>query len=626
MKVYARHCLAPQQLRAGEPALLLESSWPGGAAPAWRSLDEAIDGRHSWIDAEAASIVERLGSGDSVSAIGPDSLRVNFAWLNALKLRYLLVKLLRIVAWSRQVATPCAAGLFELSAQRQRDEPYAALLSALAEKHGFALAVRWYNAERRSSPDAAQRAAMLDRPWRRLAQRLLNGAPQPLMPAERASTNRVVLCGSARWLDPVCGELLARGSNVAWLYERFALRTWLRWHGAGVGQLVCSSGPEEQSSLAHSTALSMPPNLTSPVVLHGLDLSPAIEHLLRRLAVDVLGRQEALLANIAAHFEQLQPTHLVLDEDATPLARAAIAAARRHGATTHVVQHGVPAVRLGFAPLAADRICTWGEGSRHQLLAWGVPDHKIRVTGSPWHERLVGQRRHAGTRKRPPNRHVLLLASTPPRDERPDAVGWRLTSATHEEMLRLACAAVARLDGARLTIKPHPRSSDDSILRRVLADFPTLRWQIVLRGRIEQWPRKFCCAISCGSGAGVEARLLGLPVVQLLPAGSGPALPESAWGMLGTARSGSELNALLAAAMQPAAAAEALCPLPAAALSIERNRTAAERIVDAVLEIEPVADGCEQLALRGAETLRAPHFSRRSGPVSRPRRAEGMAN
>ena len=68
----------------------------------------------------------------------------------------------------------------------------------------------------------------------------------------------------------------------------------------------------------------------------------------------------------------------------------------------------------------------------------------------------------------------------------------------------------------------------------------------VVRGRLERWLAGTDCVLSCLSSAGVDAALAGLPVIQLLPAGSGPILPHEAWGMHGTARTAKELDDQLA--------------------------------------------------------------------------------
>src|SRR6185312_2305096 len=104
MQVFARRDLAANAPEQAEEALLLEGFWsPPAASPAHWSLDEAIDERHGWIDRAAADLAARLGD----SANG----EIAFAYLNALSLRYYLVKLLRVTAFFDQVQRPgpCSA-------------------------------------------------------------------------------------------------------------------------------------------------------------------------------------------------------------------------------------------------------------------------------------------------------------------------------------------------------------------------------------------------------------------------------------------------------------------------------------------------------------------------------------
>ena len=115
---YARHELldrTPPPTGAPDVRLLLEGSWrPGGttAAPGGtggltasvalrQSLDETIDARFDWIDQQAADFAEQFGGAD------PERFRRQHvtlcanspAYLNALALRYYLVKLIRPLAY-----------------------------------------------------------------------------------------------------------------------------------------------------------------------------------------------------------------------------------------------------------------------------------------------------------------------------------------------------------------------------------------------------------------------------------------------------------------------------------------------------------------------------------------------
>ena len=72
-----------------------------------------------------------------------------------------------------------------------------------------------------------------------------------------------------------------------------------------------------------------------------------------------------------------------------------------------------------------------------------------------------------------------------------------------------------------------------------------LKTQIVERGDLTPLLVGTSCVLSCASSAGVEATLCGVPVIQLMPAGSLDLILSTDWGLLGTARTREELELLL---------------------------------------------------------------------------------
>ncbi len=571
----------PAGAAVADTALLLEGPWPSdgpaatGGPPAsgtqqW-SLDEAVDGRLEWIDQRAAELAELAGVDPSApAAAGSPADGISLAYLNALPLRYYLVKLLRPLAYLTELHPLRPGDHLELIAASPRDRDYAEVLSQVCRAAGTHYRVRWVPGG--TTPASGFPANRL---WRRCAARL---AGRRDLPAPGASAQRVVLCGNPRLLDPVCRELLARGCRLWWLYDRFAVRSWLRWRAAGVGQLVCNS------SLAQENRLAV--RIPARLVCRGVDLAGPIQRWLSERVATRGPRQTRLVEQIDAHFRRARPDVLLLDEDATALARAAVAVGRRYGARSLVLQHGAPYCRFGFAPLAADRILVWGESTRQRLIDWGLPADQIRVTGSTQQEPSAGvpplARGEAGAvpLRRGGRRRILLLATVPPRDDRPDAAALHLTSRTYAHMLRSAFAAVAGIGRADLIVKLHPRGGDDPLVRSLRAEFPSLGSRLARRGDLRRWLVGVHCVLSCGSSAGVEAALAGVPVIQLAPPGASSFLEHDSWGLVGTARSETELQELLARLaatgwQPPRACTSRVCSAC--------GQTAAGRIADEVL-------------------------------------------
>ena len=113
-----------------------------------------------------------------------------------------------------------------------------------------------------------------------------------------------------------------------------------------------------------------------------------------------------------------------------------------------------------------------------------------------------------------------------------------------------------------------------------------------MSGGLDRWLAKADCVLSCVSSAGVDAALAGLPVIQLLPTGSGPILPHAAWGFHGTARTagelGNQLAQVLAGETSPAG------PLPTVFDGLDG--TTAFRIAHRILAIGATAASTEAAA------------------------------
>jgi hypothetical protein len=549
--IYTRHTLvdpAGDAFDRDEPALLLEGSWPPQMSLSHaQALDETIDARLDWIDQEAvrlARIVADVRPAASLDLISP-------ARINELSLRYYLLKLIRVVAYFVEVFPLCPRQQVHLVAQPGGDDDYVDLIANLCRAASARCRVHWVGESFAAIPSFAA-----NRPWRRGLGRIARLLGPRLADRRSPPGPRIVLCGNPRLLEPVGRELAHRTARLWWLYDRFAARSWLRWRPRGAGQLVCDSNLGVENRLRQ-------PHIP-PLVCRGIDLKDPVERWLAARLETHGARQTRIVEQIDYHFRRLRPQRLVLDEDATPLARAAVAVARRHGALSFVVQHGAPLSRFGFVPLWADQILAWGESSRRQFLRWGLSTESAQLVGSPRHrierqgpggplkkrEGWLGTNEVSPQSPRSPTRRVLLLSTVPPRDDRPDPVELHLTRNTYAEMLRVALASLVKIPNVRLVVKLHPRASSDPIARQTLAMFPAVPSRVVTRRNLETWLAQTDCVLSCASSGGVDAAVAGIPVIQLLPAGSGDVLPHRQWGFVGSARSEDQLDRLLNEALE----------------------------------------------------------------------------
>ncbi|MBN1908842.1 MAG: hypothetical protein JW818_03810 [Pirellulales bacterium] len=604
LTLLARPALIDESLDAHGPALLLEGSWPTVSAPGRRdALDDRIDAAFEWIDLQASHWADQLArqAASADAASGPVK-GITPAYLNALALRYNLVKLIRVVVYLTEVHPVGPADLIELIATRGQDEDYADLLVELAAATGAHLEIRWKDA--RLHVPTLPRGGRLRR-WTDRAAKLLEPADGP-----KDSGHRVVLCGNPQTLDPVCAELLSRGCRVWWLRDRFCMRTWLKWRARGVGQLTCQGDQGRANRLCGA--------LPEVLSCRGVNLTPALGHWLAERMQAEGRRQTRMVEQINAHFGRIQPDCLVLSDDTAPLARAAVHLARRHQATSFVVQHRAPVRRFDFAPLAADRLLAWGEASRWQLTAWGVPDDCILVTGAPQHDRHFHKFRDdvdrvisarvsaesgrsngaslqdllpkAGRRVTLPAvqrqgtpTQILLLGAVPPSDTRPDAIALHFNRRTYAQMLQMTLAAVGQIRGAELVIRPHPQSGPDPALAAAIRAVPELSVHVDRRGTVARLAAEADCVVSFLATAGLEATLSGVPVIQVLPPGSNGVAPHAWWGLVGNAKSQAELSRLLdrvvSGQWQPADLADGR-------VFDNYARPAAARVADAILSTD----------------------------------------
>lgn len=537
MKVFARGNLVPPDLPENEPALLLEGSWPTEQHRLRWSLDDCIDARHAWIDSVAQQLADEAGIPDDRQT--PPS--PNFAWLQALALRYYLVRLLRPICFFQQILPGAAAGQLQLSAHAGRDEDYAHVLGALVEQAGGSLHVVWH------APCGHAEHTQGRPPKLPSLRPLLARAIQRLCRHERVDLHalRVLLCGSPRVFDPLCPELLQCGAGLWWLHERFAFRCWWRWRRKRIVQLACAP----PSAPTYDPPDSPKHLLARPISFGGIDLTGTVERWLASRAAQQGVWQQALLFSVRQHLARLRPHVVLLDEDATPFKRAVVAMARRVGATSAVIQHGAECVRFGFVPLAADYFFAWSAASREQLLEWGAPPERILLADSPLRARASALPRWPGIL---PGQQpcVLLLAAVPPREHRPDSVALHLTPATFHGMLHALCTALERCaPGCTLVVKPHPRTHDEAALKTALDQAASLRIRWTRARRLAEALRGCQLVVSMFSTAGLEAAAAGWPVIQLLPAGSANILPANLWNMLGSARTAAELEPLLRRAL-----------------------------------------------------------------------------
>lgn len=130
-----------------------------------------------------------------------------------------------------------------------------------------------------------------------------------------------------------------------------------------------------------------------------------------------------LINILSEEFERHKPAVVVLWEDFTPFERICAIVAKKAGAKSLVVQHGMfkPDTKnrdwiRGFAPLTADKIAVWSEKFKILLEEHKVLDSKIVVTGAPRFDALHNKTFNAKEFRQSigikPNEKIIALFET----------------------------------------------------------------------------------------------------------------------------------------------------------------------------------------------------------------------
>lgn len=563
--IYARPELVQRITPLDKPSLLLEGTWdadckkslqevaPGVFAPRVRwSLDRAIDHRFTRIDRQAAAWAEQVSGQCDTPANRPHDVALDgtrptdgmsAAYLNAPSLRCQLVKLMRLIAYFTELRPLEPGDSVELIVAADGDDDYIATLEQLCVAGRATLYVHRVRPERASAVRWPRNAL-----WRRMAGRCAKAAERATDDGD--TSRRVVLCGSPQVLTPVCRELLQRRTRIWWLHDRFDILSWCQWQATDVRQLVCNTSLGRHNELSATQAPEPQAIMSDHMSYGGIDLAALVNAWLHDRIDSDGKRQTRLITQLDAHFRDVRPDVLILDEDTSPMARAAIAIGRRHGARSVVVQKTMPTSEFGFHRLAADQVFVWGQTSAEQLAAWGVPRQRIHIAGAPSHRLPQCENRPGPSRTvealRTTAPRLLLLAAVPPRSDQPSSVASQWMPHTYAEMLRTAFATIAAIDDAELIIQLPPLANGDPTIRALQREFRSLTCRTVRHGSVAGCLDGIDCVLNCDANVRAETAVAGVPVIQLVPSNATDLIAVEDWGMVATARSAAELERLLA--------------------------------------------------------------------------------
>ncbi|MFF4534306.1 hypothetical protein ACFY1P_34165 [Streptomyces sp. NPDC001407] len=210
-----------------------------------------------------------------------------------------------------------------------------------------------------------------------------------------------------------------------------------------------------------------------------------------------------------------RPHTVLVSNDTSPLGALAVHAAERHGITTVYVQHGAWAPQsVAWPALHSRHIIVMGERDIAPAKAWARhPEAEIHVLGQPRFDALAGLD-HSSQR-----RYLHQLLSARPGHQPEKIVVWACQPFGPD---LLSAQADLILDGLRktegdwgLVIAPHPAQSPtafDHVLEETGSTLAAIAEpRVGARGCLAGAD----AVVSAYSTCGIEAALLGIPVLEL---------------------------------------------------------------------------------------------------------------
>lgn len=270
---------------------------------------------------------------------------------------------------------------------------------------------------------------------------------------------------------------------------------------------------------------------------------------LKRVYANVFPEAAGRVAFLSRAFRRCNVRAVVLRNDSRFLEQCCVAAARRSGAVSIALQHGVVAVVNYLDEGSASAVGFWGELERQRSIRRGNPPERCVVTGYPLHDVM---KKDFGPGKEELAESLGLRADVPwvvLASQRPHRFSaWK----QDDENLQLAAAVVAaqkEFPDHELLIKIHPY--EDEV---VFADIG--RWQpggrrvvVVKHFPLVPLLRAASVLLTLDSTVGLEAMLVDTPVLVINLTGAPDSAPyvaeRAALGVYGAAEIGGTVHRAL---------------------------------------------------------------------------------
>lgn len=270
-------------------------------------------------------------------------------------------------------------------------------------------------------------------------------------------------------------------------------------------------GARRAERLAKSPLVDLPAIAKTPV-----DPKLLAEALRARL-VELLPTACESVANARLALQRFNPRALVLGNDITLEGRAGALVARQQRVPTAVLMHGIFAANDIQRLHAADSILVYGQSNRRAMLAAGIENERIAVTGAPY----LDQRPVQTGRINPQLAHQLQIPDDAPMIlVATSGAGHSISLRHHQTVIRELARLSATLPEAVFVVKLH-RKDRVAHYGPILKELPGAKLRVVAHGTpgypalIFDWLQGCRILLTGSSTVALEAMLMDVPVVTM---------------------------------------------------------------------------------------------------------------
>lgn len=212
---------------------------------------------------------------------------------------------------------------------------------------------------------------------------------------------------------------------------------------------------------------------------------------------------------------------IVVQNDVTELRKVFVQVGKKLGIRSTVIQHGMIGHPIACLPLSANNFFAWGKINKEWLLARGAPARKIYITGCPRFDREYVQSDKITDQEKGNLSKRCIVFAPQHQNINTNFANLHVSSYELEEYFKDIIKTVKKL-AVPLIIKLHPADQNASLHRKIalkIARDLKADVKVIKKANLKSIISECSALITFSSTVGLEAMLLGKPVISLWNSG-----------------------------------------------------------------------------------------------------------